>query len=166
MTGAAHDPEAGTFLRIEGFADSVAYRAGRLTALLAAFGTPAVETDVEAVAKLWRRIRDAEAVAEQGRDVWRVSVKPSDGARVAERLDGARLLLDWGGGLVWAAVAPGTDLRAALEGMPGHATLVRADEETRARLPAFQPEAPGVAALAQGLRAKFDPRGILNPGLM
>jgi glycolate oxidase FAD binding subunit len=31
---------------------------------------------------------------------------------------------------------------------------------------AFHPEAAPVAALSAGLRAQFDPRGILNPGRM
>jgi glycolate oxidase FAD binding subunit len=44
--------------------------------------------------------------------------------------------------------------------------LIRANAETRAALPVFQPENPTVTALSQGLREKFDPRGILNPGLM
>jgi len=33
-------------------------------------------------------------------------------------------------------------------------------------VPAFQPEPAAVAALSAGLRAKFDPRGVFNPGLM
>ena len=67
-------------------------------------------------------------------------------------------------GLVWVACQPGRDLRA--EGLSGHATLVRASDDTRTRIPVFQPEAPALAALATGLRQKFDPKGILNPGLM
>jgi glycolate oxidase FAD binding subunit len=43
---------------------------------------------------------------------------------------------------------------------------MRGSEATRAALPVFQPEAAPVAALSAGLRAKFDPRGVLNPGLM
>ncbi|TMV47465.1 glycolate oxidase subunit GlcE, partial [Thioclava sp. BHET1] len=43
---------------------------------------------------------------------------------------------------------------------------MRADPATRAALPAFQPEPPALRALSDGLRARFDPRGILNPGLM
>ncbi|MEH6776170.1 MAG: glycolate oxidase subunit GlcE, partial [Cereibacter changlensis] len=58
------------------------------------------------------------------------------------------------------------DLRARLPGLKGHATLVRASAETRRRLPTFQPQPAPLAALSAGLRAKFDPRGILNPGLM
>jgi glycolate oxidase FAD binding subunit len=44
--------------------------------------------------------------------------------------------------------------------------LVRAEPATRAALGAFPPEAPGVAALSRQLRERFDPRGVLNPGLM
>jgi glycolate oxidase FAD binding subunit len=36
----------------------------------------------------------------------------------------------------------------------------------RAAVPVFQPENPTVTALSKGLRAQFDPRGILNAGLM
>ena len=43
---------------------------------------------------------------------------------------------------------------------------LRASEATRARIAPFQPEPAPIAALSAGLRAKFDPRGILNPGLM
>jgi len=85
---------------------------------------------------------------------------------VAAALDDARLLFDWGGGLVWAGAVPGMDVRARLSGIGGHATLLRADAETRARHGVFHPEAAPLAALADGLRQRFDPRGILNPGLM
>ena len=51
-------------------------------------------------------------------------------------------------------------MRAAVAGR-GHATLVRGGEAA-----AFPPEAPEVAGLMAGLRARFDPRGILNRGLM
>ncbi len=60
----------------------------------------------------------------------------------------------------------GCDLRAALGLFSGHATLMRASTETRARIPPFHPEAAPVASLAEELRRRFDPRGILNPGLM
>jgi glycolate oxidase FAD binding subunit len=72
------------------------------------------------------------------------------------------VLYDWGGGLVWLLTAPGLDLRARLGAIDGHATLIRSDSA----IPAFAPQAPGIAALTAGLRAKFDPKGILNPGLM
>ncbi|MGC9368118.1 MAG: FAD-binding protein [Paracoccaceae bacterium] len=171
VTGAAHAPVGVdgapvTMIRIEGFAASVAYRAEALKELLAGFGEIAVETDPEKVAAGWRWVRDVEAFAGQPGDVWRISVKPSDGPRVGAALKAQGLLYDWGGGLIWARVGEGRDIRPALEGVGGHATLIRASEDTRAALPVFQPEPAPLAAISAGLRAQFDPRGILNPGLM
>ena len=48
----------------------------------------------------------------------------------------------------------------------GHATLIRADEATRAVVPVFQPEPAPVAELARRVKMKLDPMGILNPGRM
>ena len=152
-------------LRLEGFSDSVAYRAGKLKELLVAFGDISVETDPERVQAGWTWVRDVETFQGREGDVWRISVKPSDGPGIAARA-GGDVLFDWGGGLVWALTAPGSDLRAELGDFAGHATLIRASEETRARLSVFQPEPAPVAALAEGLRRQFDPKGILNPGVM
>ncbi|MDG3041709.1 FAD-binding protein [Roseicyclus marinus] len=166
VTGAAHLPDEGrTLLRIEGFAASVAYRAGRLAELLAPFGTVEVEDGADQVGQQWARIRDVAAFVGRPGDVWRISVKPTDAPDLAART-GGDVLFDWGGGLIWALVPEGTDLRARLGAFAGHATLVRASAETRARIAPFHPEPPPVAAVAAALKAKFDPRGILNPGLM
>ncbi len=176
VTGAAHVPvgiDGGpvTMIRIEGFEASVAYRAEQLRTLLAEFGEATIERrsgtgEGRGIDAGWRWVRDAEMFAGTDEDVWRISVKPTDGVRVAAALPDARLLMDWGGGLVWAGTAPGTDIRPALRGIPGHATLVRASGDTLSTVPAFQPEPAPVAALSAGLRRKFDPNGILNPGLM
>ncbi|MCY4180943.1 MAG: glycolate oxidase subunit GlcE, partial [Litoreibacter sp.] len=48
----------------------------------------------------------------------------------------------------------------------GHRTLFRASDETKQKLGAFHPEPAPIVALNEGLRSKFDPRSILNPGLM
>lgn len=163
VSGAAHLPESGeTLLRIEGLEASVTYRAGKLAEVLAPFGTATISREGGA----FDLVRDVSMFAGRDQDLWRISVKPSHGPHVAAALGDARLLMDWGGGLIWAEVAQGMDLRAALAGIPGHATLVRASEQTRARLGTFHPEPAPVQALNAGLRAQFDPRGILNPGLM
>ena len=160
VTGAAHDPEAGlTRLRIEGFAASVTYRTGRLVDLLARFGL------AEVVDFDWAAVRDVVDVAGRAGDVWRLSVKPSDAPAIVARL-GMPVRYDWGGGLVWVLAPEGLDLRRVTGPFAGHATLIRASAETRARVQSFQPEPPAHAMLAKGLRAKFDPRGILNAGLM
>ena len=171
VSGAAHAPvgpggDAVTLIRLEGFADSVAYRGGKLRDLLAGFGEAELDLDTGRVEALWRWVGNVEAFHAGQGDVWRISVKPSDGPEVVSRLPDAGIVMDWGGGLIWAEVAAGTDIRAKLRGVPGHATLIRADDATRAQLGAFQPEAAPLAKISAGLRAKFDPRGILNPGLM
>jgi len=144
-------------IRLEGFARSVTYRAGRLADLLGA--------EVWAGDDPWPDVRDVLPFHGRAGDVWRFSVTPSDAPGIATRL-GGDVMLDWGGGLIWALLPEGADARKLAAPYRGHAMLVRASEETRARLPRFEPEAPGVAALTAGLRAKFDPKGILNPGLM
>ncbi|WP_170436341.1 FAD-binding protein [Ruegeria arenilitoris] len=164
VTGAAYDPQQRrASIRIEGFAESVSYRTGRLQELLAQFG--AVDP-VEPSDALWQTIGDAADLADTPGDVWRISVKPGDAPEIAVRAEADRTLFDWGGGLIWALVPAGTDLRARIGAFSGHATLVRAGADTLARLGRFQPEPQGIAALTQGIRQKFDPRGVFNPGLM
>lgn len=171
VTGAAHLTETSndqpeTILRLEGFEASVAYRLDRLKQALKAFG------DVATIAPQppsdhWQAVRDLTHWEGSPEDVWRISVRPSDAPNIVAKLpEGTRVMLDWGGGLIWAAVPPGTDLRATIGPISGHATLIRASVATRATLPVFQPEPTPIAAISQGLRTQFDPRGILNQGLM
>ncbi|MDU8909997.1 FAD-binding protein [Aestuariicoccus sp. MJ-SS9] len=170
VTGAAHAPVGidgypVTMLRIEGFADSVKYRAGALCDLFSGHAVRA-EHDPEAVAKGWRWVRDVELLHDRPGDVWRISCKPSDAPGLTAALKAEALLYDWGGGLIWALLPEGTDARKRLGAFGGHATLVRGSEASRRALGVFHPEPPAVAALSDGLRKRFDPRGILNPGLM
>ena len=166
VTGAARLPEGETLIRIEGFEKSVAYRASQLQAILGRFGAVSVENDPAAVDVTWRSVRDVAAFHRASGDVWRISCKPSDGPELAAKLGAEAVQLDWGGGLVWALVPDGTDVRSKLGVFSGHATIVKASNETIERLGRFQPESTGVAALAKAIRQKYDPRGILNVGLM
>ncbi|CUH79340.1 glycolate oxidase FAD binding subunit [Tropicibacter naphthalenivorans] len=159
VTGAAHFGER-TLLRIEGFEGSVRYRAGQLSAM---FDGARIEEDA---AGLWAQVRDVSGFA--GHDaVWRISTVPGRALEMVQGLD-VDVMLDWGGGLIWVAARGdvaglhGTlQQRAARLG--GHATLVKTPDPA---LPRFQPEPAPVARLTQGIRAKFDPRGILNLGIM
>ena len=173
VSGAAHLPAGAdgageTLIRLEGFTQSVNYRAEQLATLLGPAGAVRIETDAARAAATWRQIRDVTLFAGRPGDVWRISVKPSDGpdivAAITERQPEAEVLYDWGGGLLWVLTAEGDDLRR--HDFQGHATLLRASDATHARLGTFHPEPAPLAAIAAGLRAKFDPRGILNPGLM
>ena len=176
VSGAAHLPgaEPRTLIRVEGLGPSVAYRTGRLARLLGKFGPVETEDDPDSVAAEWAGVRDVTAFADRPGAVWRVSLRPSDApgfvAGLGEDAAPEAALYDWGGGLVWL-LAPETDaaaaaIRAAAARLKGHATLVRAAAPYRAAAGAFQPEPPALAALSEGVRAKFDPKGLLNPGRM
>lgn len=168
VSGAARLPDGRVLIRVEGFAQSVAYRAESLQRLLAAADPVlplAGELHGAASQSLWAEVRDVRPFAHADGDLWRFALCPSEAAAVASRLAGA-CLIDWGGGLLWALVPPGTDARHLAAPWSGQAQLIRAGDETRARMPRFQPQAPAVARLAAGLKDRFDPRGILNPGLM
>jgi glycolate dehydrogenase FAD-binding subunit len=180
VTGAAHLPpfdgeRAQTLIRLEGFADSVADRAGKLVVALGAFG--AVEIlPADASAAVWTVVGDLEALgAPADAAVWKVSVKPSDGPAIghaAQAASDCRLLYDWGGGLVWIAVFGDADdagaavVRNAVKPLGGHATLVRAPDTVRLAVDVFEPPAPALMELTRKLKASFDPAGILNPGRM
>lgn len=159
VTGAAHDAEGVTRLRIEGFGATLPARAERLAEALRPFGAAEVE-DAD-----WSAIRDARAFADRPGDVWRLSVRPSE-APEALALAGGAQLLDWGGARAWVLVPEGTDLRARLRAHGARAVLVRAAPATRAALGTGPPEDPVVAALSARLRARFDPRGVLGQGPM
>ena len=157
VSGAAHVPGQGTYLRIEGFAASVAYRVQRLQGVLARYG------GAEVVPFDWALVRDVQPFRGRMGDVWRLSVKPSDAPQIVARMGADAVIYDWGGGLIWALVGDGVDLRTRIGAFGGHATRLRG---VASDIPTFQPESAGVAALTAGLRAQFDPRGILNAGLM
>lgn len=168
VTGAAFCPgeETTVMIRVEGFEPSVVYRASKLSDLLKGFGDINLTDDAENSAAIWAAIRDVKEFHAAPGDVWRLSIKPSDAPEISQRLQADGLLFDWGGGLIWARVAEGTDLRAKLGSFDGHATLVRADGETKQRLGMFQPQPAPLETISAGLRARFDPRGIFNQGLM
>lgn len=163
VSGAAYDPEqARVFVRIEGFTESVSYRAERLAQRLAPWGDLApLESE-----RHWLDIRDVRSFADRVGDVWRISCRPSDAPAIAEKSQAETLLFDWGGGLIWALMRDGTDLRACLGEFDGHATLIRSSRETRMRLGKFHPQPAPLVAIQQALRDRFDPQGRLNPGLM
>lgn len=164
VTAVAHIPaqdstDARTLLRIEGFENSVKYRSEKLQSLLSQFGEISVKSD----AQNWQNIRDVKPFHGKSGNVWRISVKPTDGSMIAAKLTTDGILFDWAGGLVWALMPTEIDARAQLGDFNGHATLIRRDAGD---FPTFQPEPKPLAALTRGIRQKFDPKGILNPGLM
>jgi len=187
VSGAAHLPEScrarflggalpgpgTTLLRLEGLGFSVKERA---TKLVAAFSKVASVSQLnhQQSASLWQEIRDVKPFHADGRErpLWKISTAPSMGHQILSALrlqTGVDGYLDWQGGLLWLRMeaAPEAELvRDLVKQAGGHATLVRAIDEDRAAIPAFQPETPAVAALSGRIREKFDPAGMFNPGRM
>lgn len=181
VSGAVHAPacieeEPTTLIRVEGFTDSVKYRAERLEERLATFGEiQCVEgreswASVRGNASLSQTVRGAEGA------VWSVFLKPSNApayiTTLAERF-GCLYEYNWAGGRIDIWLGAGKDLpgfhaalQAAAAKAGGHARLIHGPGTLADAVSIFQPEAAPLAKLAEGLRRQFDPRGILNPGLM
>lgn len=158
-------------LRLEGPPPSVSYRMERLRQALAAAGRGFEPLEDVASRQLWREVRDV-GLLPPG-ELWRISLPPASAAPFVEAVDGlgGARLHDWAGGLVWLAPAAAARvaapvIRAALAPHGGHATLVRADPDTRRDVPVFEPEPPALAALSRRVKDGFDPQRILNPGRM
>jgi glycolate oxidase FAD binding subunit len=169
--------QAVTLLRLEGIAASVAHRAASLAKALAPFGT-AETVDDSASAAIWISVRDVRPFSASDSlgawPVWRIVCPPASGGTLGELLardSGGEVIYDWGGGLIWAALPPKPDAQAALvrarvNAVGGHATLLRAPEEVRRNVDVFHPQPAGLAALGERVRHSFDPKHILNRGRM
>jgi glycolate oxidase FAD binding subunit len=169
--------QALTLLRLEGITASVVHRATALAKLLSPFGTAEIVEDV-ASAAAWISVRDVAPFAASGAlgvwPVWRIVCPPASGGALGERLSrdtGGDVIYDWGGGLIWAALPPKPDAQAALvrarvDAVGGHATLIRASEQVRRNVDVFHPQAAGLASLSERVRTSFDPKNILNRGRM
>jgi glycolate oxidase FAD binding subunit len=136
-----------TFIRLENFTKSLHYRKERLKTLLTAYGTP-LELDLDPSLKLWGELRRLSVFPHGPSHIWRISTVP-----------------------IWIEVPPtadagAADIRRAVSNFGGHATLIRAAENVRREVQVFQPLSPGFARITEGLKAAFDPLGLLNPGRM
>ena len=162
-----------TAIRVEGPGPSVEYRTAALRKLLGGYGETE-ELHSTNSTRLWREVRDLDYFVSGDEQIWRVSVAPGNGAAVAGKMMddlGGRCLYDWGGGLVWLALPSRPDaahesVRASVEKVGGHATLVRASEDVRSRVPVFQPQPDVLAQLSARVKNSFDPKGVLSPGRM
>ncbi|MDP2698850.1 FAD-binding protein [Thalassospira sp.] len=158
-------------VRVEGPGPSVAWRCDALRKLLSSFGPTEALHSTNSLA-LWRDIANVGPFAGRDDILWRLSVPPASGGNVARQIcdqTGAEVMLDWGGGLIWAQL-PGDDaaqadiVRQIAVGAGGQATLIRASATLRAAIPVFHPQDPAIAALNERIRENFDPRHVLNPG--
>ena len=177
-------------IRLEGLANSVTYRVDRLKDVLGTFGTVTVETDPDRNAAIWRGVRDLNMLKDMP-FVACSGIKASVAPAILETIGQTHTstdFLDWGGARIWHGAsedqlvqnaefasdpserknpdAGAADLSATLSGMighdGGHTTVIKGPDV--AKQAAISNANPTVHRLNQGLRAKFDPRGILNGG--
>ena len=175
VSAIARAGDAVTALRLEGPEPSTAYRGQALMEMIRSYGATEC-LDGSDTERLWREVRDAVLVAEpRESQVWRISVTPSRGSAVAADIAArasAEFYYDWGGGLIWAAIAGSPDAGASAVRTAiathggGHGTLLRAAESIRAAVPVFEPLPRPLAALCARVKESFDPRRVLNPGRM
>jgi glycolate oxidase FAD binding subunit len=160
VSSAAFDPREGVALRLEGFPDSVDARANALRTLVDAGGTELAGPQSLA---FWARHGGAHALADWP-VVWRISIPPSHAPRVLASLAAERYLLDWGGGLIWAAYGRlnVAQVRGAVR--EGHATLIKAPATARRETCTFPPSPASLAAVQSRIKLAFDPENRLNPG--
>ena len=170
-----------TALRLEGSREGVIERTRAMRTALAPSGETE-ELHAQRSRVFWAEIGSGvllPAGNEGGDMLWRLSLPPAQGIAAGGRIQealGGEVAFDWAGGLVWCAPAPvetpeavdagAQMLRRIAVGHGGHATLMRAPEAVRVRVPVFQPEEAALAALTRRVKENFDPRRVLNPGRM
>ncbi len=170
VAAAAHLPEsahaaASTLLRVQGFGPSVDARGRMLADLLAPFGAVR-RAEADEAASLWGDLRDLARFPADGM-LWRVNVRATRAAGVvrALALPPSDWLMDWAGALIWLVFdGEPARVRRAAEEAGGHAMLVRAPAEARARIPALHPGTAAIALLEERVRRAFDPAGVFETG--
>ena len=183
VSGAAHIADynegiAQTFVRVEGFEKSIKYRTKQLKELIQPMLPKSAELSIDmkdkSAAKIWDNVRNIEPLHGKEGEIWRLSVKPSNGPMIVNELKKSislETVYDWAGGLVWLSVSdPSAEnaklIRNTVKRFGGHATIIKSAKGQKPSAEAFHPEPSRVAELSASLRRQFDPAGILNPGLM
>lgn len=164
-----------TALRLEGPETSVAQRGEDLRRHFASSGGEFDEVGPAHSRAFWHALRDCAPLAHRTGDIWRVSTTPTRGAALVEAIRAAgtdvAAYYDWAGGLIWLATTAdaataAVAIRTPLQPIGGHATLIRADAESRLKVDVFEPQPAALAALTARVKDSFDPERLLNRGRM
>jgi len=167
VAAAAYLPGSGecpsrVLLRLEGIAPSIAARIDILAQAL----SDVELADMEDGNGEWGAVAGLSSLAGASQ-LWRIVLPARAMPELGQMLDahGAAWLADWAGGLVWTGwTGEPAPIRAYAESAGGHAMLVRADGETRARIPTFHPQSAGIVRLEARVRRAFDPAGVFETG--
>jgi glycolate oxidase FAD binding subunit len=156
-----------TALRVEGSRASVKARRDALRREF--LGDVLLEQESAA---LWASVRDLAPFVSIAGPVWRISVPPARASSITAAINesiSCRWFYDWGGALIWLCADPaltdgGAQVIRTAVAREGHAFLLRASPDLRARVPTFQPLPPLLSSLTARVKRAFDPKEILNPG--
>ena len=155
-------------VRLEGISVSVQ---DRLSHLKGNFGGESLDQKLSET--VWGQITSVQLIADERRDVWKLSCAPTAAASVIEATASRHdfeYVADWAGGLVWISGtnhALGQDLRAAVGKLDsGFVQLFRDVGATKEKIAPFQPLSGPLHNLHKRVKAAFDPLGVLNAGRM
>ena len=148
-------------LRVEGAEEPLKEKVAALRALLSTCTLYRID-DGDTV---FAQIGEGSPFLNYAGDVWRLSVPQARAAACIERVNAPLWFADWAGGLLWLGLPASSApvLRAIAAGVGGHATLFRANAESRENISVFQPEPPAHATLTKSVKAAFDPLALFNP---
>ena len=147
-----------SYIRVEGFDKSVKYRIKQLLGEFSDFEVDILE--MEESKKFWQNISNLDFLKNIKGDLWRVSVRPTDGVKIIQMLNPKVGFLDWCGGLVWLRVDEGFDVREKMQKVAGHAMCLLGKFEQ------FHPISTAEKTLSNSIRKKFDPKMLLNRKLL
>jgi len=155
-------------IRVEGAEDPIIDKLARLKSHFSKQDTMVLDDD--AARALFREVEDGTPFLDHDTDIWRLFV-PSTNALAAIGMSEAHFwYADCAGEILWLGLPASREiaerLRENAKNIGGYATLMRAEDNARARIPVFEPEPPARAALSRAVKTAFDPLHILNPGRM
>ena len=146
-----------TAVRVEGPGPSTDYRCAALKQLFAKFGK-VEELHSHNSKTLWKEIADvAFFTKDQDRALWRISVPPTEGSQVVQRIlddQSGDAFYDWAGGLIWLQIDQADNasedlVRKSVARVGGHATLIRASQELRSKVRIFPPLDEGLTGITK-----------------
>ena len=155
-------------IRVEGAEDPIIEKLARLRNTFSKLDIVTLED--ETASALFDEIGSGMPFAGSDTDIWRLSVPATHAYAAARESEAQFWYADCAGESLWLAHPASRDVDEKLRNITakfgGHAMLMRANENARARLATFEPEPPARAALSRAVKAAFDPLRILNPGRM
>jgi glycolate oxidase FAD binding subunit len=148
------------FVRLEGENRPLAEKTRILESLCGGRTQESTDDDV------FRTIANGDLFVNSSETVWRLSIPPAQAAAVVEWIGSPSWVGDCAGGILWLTTREHQLVRDVVKEIGGYATLMKADEATRARIGVFEEETPARSQLTRSVKAAFDPLGLFNPGRM